>query len=149
MGFGDKLPVNPMSYEDDDDDNRWEAEQEAAEEAHYEEVGAQWAQDHADELFKQHYDEAVSEFTSERLKSYYLKHPDLAGPPRESLVYAQSLMPSFPQAALVFVVTAAELVWKRVLLEPIVFGLVHTEGLASFVTELTTKHTGMDRFKKL
>jgi hypothetical protein len=58
-------------------------------------------------------------------------------------------MPSFPQAALVFAVTAAELVWKKVLLEPIVFGLVHTEGLATFVTELTTKHTGMDRFKKL
>jgi hypothetical protein len=137
-----------MSYEDDDD-NRWDAEQQAAEEAQYEKIGAQWAQDHADELFKEHYDEAVSEFTSERLKSYYLKHPDLAGQAREALLYAQSLMPHFPQAALVFAVTAAELVWKKVLLEPIVFGLVHTEGLATFVTELTTTHTGMDRFKKL
>ena len=29
------------------------------------------------------------------------------------------------------------------------FGLVHTEDLATFVTELTTKYSGMDRFKKL
>ena len=29
------------------------------------------------------------------------------------------------------------------------FGLVHTEGLASFITEVATDGTGMDRFKKL
>jgi hypothetical protein len=144
-----------MGYEDED--AHWEAEQEAAGEAaaeqaakyFYDEIGPQWAREHDAELFQKHYEDAVSEFQSERLKSYYLKHPDLARSARDSLVYAQSLMPSFPQAALVFAVTAAELVWKKVLLEPIVFGLVHTEGLANLVTELTTQHTGMDRFKKL
>jgi hypothetical protein len=140
-----------MNYEDEDD--YLEAQQDAAaEEEHdrlYEEIGPQWVRDHADEIFKENYDEAVSGFTSERLNSYYLKHPDLARPARESFLYAQSLMPSFPQAALLFSVTATELAWKTVLLKPFVFGLVHTEGLADFVTELTIKHAGMDNFKKL
>jgi hypothetical protein len=140
-----------MSYEDDD--RYWEAQQEGSEEEAYDrlykEIGPQWVRDHADELFQEHYEEAVSEFTSERLKSFYLKHPDLARPAWDSLLSAQSLMPSFPQAAIVFAVTAAELVWKKVLLEPIVFGLVHSEGLANFVTELATEHKGMGRFKKL
>jgi len=147
-----------MSYEDEDDERYQEALQEAAHEAAAEEaaykhfsaeIGSQWARDHADELFQEHYEDAVSAFQSERLTSYYVKNPGLARPARDLLVYAQSLMPSFPQAALVFAVTAAELVWKKVLLEPIVFGLVHTEGLANLVTELTLNHTGMGRFKFL
>jgi len=83
-----------MSYEDDD--GYWEAQQEAAEEEAYDrsykEIGPQWARDHADELFRDHYEEAVSEFTSERLKSYYVKHPDLA------ISVAEALLNSiFPQ----------------------------------------------------
>ncbi len=38
---------------------------------------------------------------------------------------------------------------KVVLLKPIVFGLVHTEALASLITELTIKNTGIERFYKL
>ena len=62
---------------------------------------------------------------------------------------AQSLMPSHPTAALVFGVIATELAVKVVLLKPIVFGLVHNEGLASFITDLVTQHTGMERFQTL
>jgi hypothetical protein len=132
-----------MSYEPCD------AEREAAEDAFYqaayEEVGPQWAEDHG--LYP--YEDAVREFTAERLRSYYLAHPDLAVPAHESLVYAQSLSASFPRAALVFGVTATELAVKTVFLKPIVFGLVHTEGVASLVTDLTTQHTGMERFQTL
>jgi hypothetical protein len=49
----------------------------------------------------------------------------------------------------VFGVIATELAIKTVLLKPIVFGLVHTEGLASFITDLTTQHTGTDRFQTI
>ena len=42
--------------------------------------------------------------------------------------------------------SAMELAVKVVLLKPIVFGLVHIEVLAGFITDLATKHTGMDRF---
>lgn len=138
---------------DNDEDREYEAEQEAAAEAAYDrlyrELGPQWARDHDQELFEEHYEEAVKEFTSERLQSYYVAHPKLAGPARQSLLYAQSLMPSFSQAALVFAVTATELAVKTVLLKPIIFGLVHTENLASFITDLTTQHTGMSRFQTL
>lgn len=115
----------------------------------YNEYGPEWAAEHKAELQAEFYNEIVSEFTTERLKSYYVANPNLAGPASESLVYAQSLMPSFPKAALVFAATAMELAVKTVFLKPIVFGLVHTEGLATFITELTTQHTGMERFQTL
>jgi hypothetical protein len=133
----------------DDEDDYWEAEQEAAYDRLYNELGPEWARDHAQELLKEHYEEAVNEFTSDRLQSYYLAHPSLAVPAHDSLLYAESLAPSFPRAALVLAVTATELTVKTVLLKPIISGLVHSEDLASLVADLTTKHTGMDRFQDL
>ena len=38
----------------------------------YDEVGLQWAEDHAAELFE----DAVDKFTGDRLSSYYLAHCD-------------------------------------------------------------------------
>ena len=127
----------------------WEYKEEAAEDAYWEqlleELGPEWAEEHG--LAPP--EDAIKEFTAERLQSYYLAHPNLAGPAYGSLLYAQSLMPSYPEAALVFAVTATELAIKTVLLKPIVFGLVHTEALASFITDLTTQHTGMERFQTI
>jgi hypothetical protein len=127
----------------------WEYEQEAAEEAYrdqlYEELGPVWAENNG---FVPPED-AIRDFTAERLQSYYVANPNLAKPAYESLRYAEALLPSYPRAALVFAVTAAEVAIKTVLLKPIVFGLVHTEGLASFITDLTTQHTGMERFQTL
>jgi hypothetical protein len=126
-----------------------EYEEEAAEVAYQEqlleELGPEWAEENGFAL----YEDAIKEFTAERLQSYYVANPNVAGPAYRSLVYAQSLMPSHPKAALVFAVTATELAIKTVLLKPIVFGLVHTEALASFITDLTTKHTGMDNFQTI
>jgi hypothetical protein len=48
-----------------------------------------------------------------------------------------------------FAITATGLTVKNVLLKPIISGLVHTEDLAAFIADLTTTHTGMDRFHKL
>lgn len=93
--------------------------------------------------------DAVRQFTVERLQSYYLAHPKLAESAVEALTYAQSLLSSQPQAALVFATTSTELAIKAVLLRPIVSGLVHTEGLAAFITDLVTQHTGMDRLRDL
>ena len=133
-----------MSYDEE------EARMEAAREEYEEEIGKTYLREFGHELlYEEHYEEAVKEFTAERLQSYYVAHPHLAGPAHESLVYAQSLMPSYPKAALVFAATATELSVKTVLLKPIVFGLVHTEGLASFIMDLTTQHTGMERFQTL
>jgi hypothetical protein len=106
----------------------WEYEQEAAEEEYrqqlYLELGPHWALDHG--LFE--YEYAVKEFTAERLKSYYVTNPHLAGPANDSLLYAQSLMAPHEMAALVFAVTATELAVKSVLLKPIGFGLIPMQG---------------------
>jgi hypothetical protein len=127
-----------------------EARMEEAREAYETEIGEWYLKEFGHELlYPEHYEEAVKEFTVERLRSFYVAHRDLATPANESLSYAQSLMPSHPRAALVFAATATELAVKMVLLRPIVFGLVHTEGLASFITELATAHAGMERFQKL
>jgi hypothetical protein len=128
----------------------YEAEMEEAREAYESEIGERYLREFGHEfLYPEHYDEAVKEFTAERLRSFYVAHPDLAMPAHEALLYAKSLMPSYPRAALVFAVTATELAVKTVLLKPIVFGLVHTDGMASFITDLVTAHSGMDRFQKL
>jgi hypothetical protein len=98
---------------------------------------------------QQIYDDAVRQFTEERLRSYFVANPNLAEPALDALKYAQSLLRAHPMAALIFAATAMELAIKVVILKPIVAGLVHTEGLAEFITDLTTQHTGMDRFRDL
>jgi hypothetical protein len=123
---------------------------EAAREEYEREVGEYYLREFGHEvLYPEHYEEAIKEFTVERLQSYYVVHPQLASPAHGSLLYARSLMPSYPRAALLFAVTAIELAVKSVLLKPIVFGVVHTEALASFIMDLTTEHTGMERFRTL
>jgi hypothetical protein len=143
-----------MQHPDRDfDDDDHEDDGEAYYDQLYKRIGPEWARDHAEQLSQEHYEgnyeQAVKEFTSERLQSYYLADPKLAVSAFESLDYARSLMPLFPRAALVFAATATELAVKTVLLKPIIFGLVHTEELASFIAEMTTKQMGIDRFQGL
>lgn len=130
-----------------------EAQQEAAAEEHFAKQARQWVRDNATEFahefFEDNYEEAVRVFTSERLQSFYVEHPDVALPALKALDYARSLMPSHACAALVFGATSTELVIKSVLLRPLISGLVHVEDLASLIVEQSTNQTGMDRFQKL
>ncbi|HEU5406394.1 MAG TPA: hypothetical protein VFU48_01405 [Nitrospira sp.] len=139
--------------DDWEDEARWEAEQEAAGEAYLETHCREWVRDHAAELarefFEDNYEEAVQVFTSERLQSFYVQHPDVALPAFDTLNYARSLMPMHPRAALVFGATSTELVIKNVLLRPLISGLVHVEDLALLVVEQSTSKTGLDRFHKI
>ncbi len=92
---GESWDKGTMSYDPED----------AAREAYETEMAEYF--DH--ELYEEHYEEAIKEFTAERLQSYYVANPRLAKPARDSLVYAKSLMPAYPKAALVFAATAVEL----------------------------------------
>jgi hypothetical protein len=136
-----------------EDEARWEADNESAAEEHFEKQAREWMLDHSEEFaryfFEDNREEAVRVFTSERLQSFYVKHPKLAAPALEALNYARTLMPMHPRAALVFGVTSTELVIKNVLLRPLISGLVHVEDLAMLVVEQSTSQTGMDRFQKL
>ena len=115
----------------------------------YNEFGPQWADEHDEELYRQHSEAAIKEFTTGRLQSYYVTHPDLAQPAVKSLAYAEVLVPKYPSAALVFATTAVELAIKGILLQPIVYGLVHTEAMAAFIMEPYTDHSGARRFHRL
>jgi hypothetical protein len=142
-----------VKNDDWEDEGRWEAENEAAAEEHFEKQAREWVRDNAAEFarefFEDNYDEAVRVFTSERLQSFYVRHPDLAVPALDALNYARTLMPTYPRAALIFGATSTELVIKNVLLRPLISGLVHIEDLALLIVEQSTNQTGMDRFQKL
>lgn len=145
-------------FEDDEDDlrdedARWEAENEAAEDEHFEYVGRQWVESNAAELarefFETNYEEAVRVFSKARLQSYYLKHTDVAVPAFGALDYARSLLSKYPQGALVFAVSSVEITLKYGVLKPVISGLIHAEELASLIGEETTSGTGIVRYGKL
>jgi hypothetical protein len=94
--------------------------------------------------------EIVESFTQERLKSYYLGHPDVTQKAHRALTEAKKLLADgHAQAALVFAGTAIEIGYKAALLRPIVSGLVHNEALADVITALATEHRGLERFSGL
>ena len=102
-----------------------------------------------DDLYEEHRKEAIEEFTFERLSSYYSENKQLAKPAFEALSDARELSAFNPTASLVFASIAMEVSLKAILLKPIVYGLVHTDSVASLITNLALAHTGMDRYKKL
>jgi hypothetical protein len=125
-----------MSYDE------WDAMQDDAYDHLYEEIGPEWARDHAQELFEENYDEAIQHFTKARLKSYYLAHPQVATPAVSAVQYARTLLPSFESAALVFAAVSIEITWKSAVLKPLVAGVVHIEALAEEIVEKAIPRTG-------
>ena len=102
-----------------------------------------------DELYRDHKEQAIEEFTDERLKSFYLAHPLIAQPPLEALAEARKLVEAHTSAAQVFAAVAVEVGLKAALLKPVVHGLVHSESAADIITDLTLRHTRFDFFHKL
>ncbi len=110
-------------------------------EAAYEE----WYGQLADEISEQ----AIEEFTEERLRSYYLENPNVAERPIRLYLEAKELVEKHRGASLVLFVTAIEVGLKVTLLKPIVYGLVHNESLAELIADLAVKKNGFDRVKTL
>jgi hypothetical protein len=102
-----------------------------------------------EDLYEEHRKVAIDEFTSECLSSYYSENKLLAKPAFEALSDARELSALKPTASLVFAAIAMEVGLKAILLKPIVYGLVHTNSVASLITDLALAHTGVDRYKKL
>jgi len=103
----------------------------------------------AKELYDEHKGKAIDDFVDERMKSYYLKCPDIAINAMKFIRKSKELMEIEPTASLIYSSVATEVVLKSVLLKPVVIGLVHTESLAELVASTLVKQTGVDRFKKL
>jgi len=102
-----------------------------------------------EKLYEEHKEQAIEEFTTELLQSYYGNHKLLAKPAFDALTEARNLMNTSITAGLIFSAIAMEVALKETLLKPIVFGLVHTASVASLVTDLVMGHRSMDRYKDL
>lgn len=102
------------------------------------------------ELYPEHREQAISEFTADRLRSYYALHPDVAAPGVRAYKEAKVLLGAGHfSAALVFAASATEIFLKTALLRPIVYGLVHSEALAQAVVDSALSQTGFSRYDKL
>lgn len=102
------------------------------------------------ELYPEHKEQAITEFTGERLRSYYLENPRVAQPAIRMLHEAEALLAEgHIDAALVFAASSCELFLKATLLRPVIHGLVHSEVLAEAIVNSTLAQTGLLRYKKL
>jgi len=101
------------------------------------------------ELYEEHSALALVEFKAERLRSYFLANPGIAVPAAGALSEARALLQVSPRAALVLAVASAEVALKSVLLKPVVHGLVHSEVMASHISDLVMSHRELGRFHEL
>lgn len=120
-----------MSY--DDDDYKWD----------------QFYDTMSEELYPQHKELAIEEFTTERLQSFYLKNPYILIPGVNMYAEARELVENHPTASFVLATSAIELFLKASLLKPVVYGLVHNESLANIIVKEALGASGFKRYKKL
>lgn len=102
------------------------------------------------ELYAEHKAQAIEEFTTERLRSYYLNNPQVMRPALDAYKEAEALCKANHfSAALIFYVTSIELFLKATLLKPVVSGLVHNDSLADVIVQYALGQSGFDRYKSL
>jgi hypothetical protein len=120
----------------------WDAQNDAAWEEMHERL--------AEELYPEHKDKAIEEFTQERLCSYYKEHSMVMRPAIDMATEANSLRAGgHYTAAVVFYASAIELLLKATVLQPVIVGLIHNENLADVVVAHTLAGTGFSRYTKL
>lgn len=102
------------------------------------------------ELYPEHKAQAIGEFTAERLRSFYVENPRVMRPAVDAIQEGKQLTQNgHNSAAVVFFVTAVEILLKATLLKPVVHGLVHSEGLADIIVEQALGQPGFDRYSNL
>src|SRR5436189_3774333 len=117
-------------------------EEDAARDAFYEQI--------SQELYPEHKAQAIEEFTAERLCSFYVKHSKVMQPAVDALQEGKALHgEGHHAAAVVFFASAVELLLKATLLQPVVYGLVHHDGLADIIVSQALGQTGFDRYQNL
>lgn len=102
------------------------------------------------ELYPEHKEQAIVEFTDEKLKSYYQKNPNVMRPAVDAIQEGNwQLKHEHYPSALVFYVTSIELLLKATLLRPVLYGLIHNEGLSEIMINNILGQTGIVRYEKL
>lgn len=103
----------------------------------------------SEELYPDHKEQAIDEFTTERLQSFYLKNPAVLSSGIKMYIEARELEQNHSEASFVFATSAIEIFLKGSLLKPVVYGLIHNEPLAEIIVEIALRQTGFTRYKKL
>lgn len=117
-------------------------EHDAALDAMYEQIGQ--------ELYPIHKAQAISEFTAERLRSYYVSNSKVMLPALEAYKEGKRLNSGkHYSAAVVFFASSVELFLKATVLKPVVHGLIHSEGLANIIAQHALGQTGFSRYTEL
>jgi len=103
------------------------------------------------ELYAEHKVQAIDEFTLERLQAFYLANSRVMRPAVDAIQEGGRLRAAgHRSAALVFFVTAIEVLLKATILEPVVHGLVHRQALAEvIVNQVFNGASGYVRYRKL
>ncbi|MGD0073220.1 MAG: hypothetical protein ABSD31_02635 [Candidatus Binataceae bacterium] len=102
------------------------------------------------ELYPEHRDQAIAEFTKECLQRFYLANRGILLGPLRLFREAQKLTDEHHAAALVFAFASIETLLKSALLKGAVTGLVHNQSLAGPLADfLFGRLTGLERVKKL
>lgn len=91
------------------------------------------------QLYLDHKEQAIDEFIKERMESYFIDNPELSHPARDLLGDAKKTRDICARASLVFCAAAAEVCLKQTILYPIVYGLVHDESSAKFITDIVIR----------
>jgi hypothetical protein len=91
--------------------------------------------------------QAISEFTAERLMSYYVDNPRVALPARAFVNEAEQLITVSPTAAYLLAAVSIEVAIKDVYLRPIIYGLVHSEAAAGLIAEMALRVTRFELLK--
>jgi hypothetical protein len=116
----------------------------------YDESRDEFYEEISRELYKEHKKQAIGEFTSDRLRSFYILKPDVMRPAVDALQEGKELRKLGRHSpALVFFVSSIELLLKATLLKPVVYGLIHNEPLANIVVQHSLGQTGFNRYEKL
>ena len=102
------------------------------------------------ELYPEHKEQAIEEFTEKKLKSYYQQNPDVMRPAVDAIQEGNwQLEQKRYSPALVFYVSSIELLLKATLLRPVLYGLIHNEGLAEIMINHILGQTGIERYENL
>lgn len=104
----------------------------------------------ARDFYPDHKAQAITEFTRDRLQSYYVANPRVMRPAVDAIQEGRRLRSNgHAGAAVVYFVTAIELLLKATLLKPVVHGLVHMDGLAEVIVGQALGQAGFDRYVNL
>ncbi|MFJ2991217.1 hypothetical protein [Pandoraea sp. NPDC087047] len=96
-------------------------------------------------------EDAIGEFSSDRLRSYYVQNPRLMRPAWYRFQQGMQLVSNqHYEAATIFFASSMELFFRFTLLRPVVYGLIHHERLADAVSKsVLDGNTGFTKYTTL